>query len=105
MSTGRSAAGASTTTLCPARVGSRDRASAARRNSFALGALAGQLARAANRFRLFAGAPFGRLFVVVAELHLAEKPLALHLLLESFEGLVDVIVANEYLQARRPVLE
>jgi hypothetical protein len=34
---------------------------------------------------------------VAAELHLAENPLALHFLLERFEGLIDVVVANEYL--------
>ncbi len=31
------------------------------------------------------------------ELHLAEDPLALHLLLQHFEGLVDIVVADENL--------
>jgi hypothetical protein len=34
---------------------------------------------------------------VAAKLHLAEDPLALHLLLERLEGLIDVIVTNENL--------
>ena len=34
---------------------------------------------------------------MAAKLHLAENALALHLLLERLEGLVDVIVADEYL--------
>jgi hypothetical protein len=34
---------------------------------------------------------------MTAELHLAENPLALHLLLERLEGLVDIVVANENL--------
>jgi hypothetical protein len=36
---------------------------------------------------------------VTAELHLAENALALHLLLERLEGLIDVVVADENLQA------
>jgi hypothetical protein len=34
-----------------------------------------------------------------AELHLAENALALHLLLQRLEGLVDIIVTNENLHA------
>jgi hypothetical protein len=34
---------------------------------------------------------------MTAELHLAENALALHLLFQRLEGLVDVVVANEYL--------
>ena len=36
---------------------------------------------------------------MAAKLHLAENALALHLLLERLEGLVDVVVADENLQA------
>jgi hypothetical protein len=36
---------------------------------------------------------------MTAEFHLAEDALALHLLLERLEGLVDVVVANENLHA------
>ncbi len=37
------------------------------------------------------------LLVVATQLHLAEDPLALHLLLERLEGLIDVVVADENL--------
>src|SRR5262249_53546372 len=50
-------------------------------------------------FRLFPRLFGGGLFVVSAELHLAENALALHLLLERLEGLVDIVVANENLHA------
>jgi hypothetical protein len=36
---------------------------------------------------------------MAAKLHFAENALALHLLLERLEGLVDVVVANENLHA------
>src|ERR1700730_11004543 len=65
--------------------------------AFALRALARQLARPADRFRFLPGLLLGWFFVVAAELHLAENPLALHLLLERLEGLVDIIVPNENL--------
>src|SRR5215831_17206769 len=67
--------------------------------AFALGALAGQFAGPADRFRLFPRFLGGGLFVVSAELHLAENALALHLLLERLEGLVDIVVADENLHA------
>jgi hypothetical protein len=41
-------------------------------------------------------------FVVAAKLHFAENALALHLLLERLEGLVDVVVTDENLQAKVP---
>jgi hypothetical protein len=34
---------------------------------------------------------------MTAELHLAENPLALHLLLQRLEGLIDIVIANENL--------
>jgi hypothetical protein len=36
---------------------------------------------------------------MAAKLHLAENALTLHLFLERLEGLVDIVVANEYLHA------
>src|SRR5207245_571908 len=65
--------------------------------AFTLGALAGELARPAHGFRLLAGALLGRLLVVDVTLHLAERALALHLLLQRLQGLVDVVVADENL--------
>jgi hypothetical protein len=41
---------------------------------------------------------------MTAELHLAEDALTLHLLLESAESLVDIVVANENLHVKRPSL-
>ena len=75
--------------------------------TLALGALAGQLAGATNGFRLLAGALFRRLFVMHVALHFTEAAFALHLLLEGFQRLIDVIIANEnlyqgYLSFGRP---
>jgi len=70
-----------------------------REQAFALHLLARQLAGAANGFGLFAGALFGRLFIMTAQLHFAENALTLHLLLERLEGLIDIVVANENLHA------
>jgi hypothetical protein len=36
---------------------------------------------------------------MTAELHLAENTLALHLLLQRLEGLIDIVIANENLHA------
>jgi hypothetical protein len=36
---------------------------------------------------------------VTAKLHLAENTLALHLLLQRLEGLIDIVIANENLHA------
>src|SRR6266581_3392242 len=58
-----------------------------------------QLASATDGLGLFTGLLLGGLFVVTAELHLAENALALHLLLERLESLVDIVIANENLHA------
>ena len=68
--------------------------------AFALSALAGELAGPAHGLGLLAGALLGRLFVVHVPLHLAERPLALHLLLQRLEGLVDVVVTDKNLNQR-----
>src|ERR1700753_4121775 len=70
-----------------------------RQQAFTLQLLAGQLARAAHGFGLFAGLLLGGLFVMAAELHLAENTLALHLLFQRLEGLIDIVIANENLHA------
>src|SRR5262249_44858807 len=46
----------------------------------------------------------GGLLIVAAELHLAEDALALHLLLQRLESLVDVVVADKNLHASFPLL-
>src|SRR5271165_5019626 len=75
-----------------------------RADAFALGALAGELAGAADSFRLLARALFRGLLVVHVALHLAERAFALHLLLQRFKRLIDVIVANKNLDDD-PVLQ
>src|SRR4029453_15956925 len=66
--------------------------------AFALRLLPGGLPRASDRFRFLAGLALGRLFIGLTTLHLAKHALALHLLLEGPESLLDIVVANEYLQ-------
>src|SRR5262245_52222511 len=74
-----------------ARLGGRAAASAA----LALRLLAGKFPRPADGLGLLAGALLGRLFVIVAELHLAEDAFALHLFLQSPQGLIDIVIAND----------
>ncbi len=71
-------------------------------HAFALGALARQLAGAADRLGGFAGAPLGRFLVRAAHFHLAEYALALHLLLERAQGLIDIVVSNDDLDQMSP---
>jgi hypothetical protein len=63
-----------------------------------LGLLASELAGAADRFSLFPVRFFGRLLIKSSAPHLAKNAFALHFLLKHPQGLVDVVVANEYLQ-------
>ena len=70
-----------------------------RQQTLALQLFAGELAGAADGFRLFPDSPLGGFFIMAAEFHLAEYPLALHLLLQHPEGLVDIVVADENLHA------
>ena len=70
----------------------------ARDQAFALSLLAGRLAGSPDRLRFLAGLARRRLFVGLATLHLAKNTLALHPLLQNSQSLIDVVVANEYLQ-------
>jgi hypothetical protein len=72
--------------------------------AFALQPLADQLAGAANRLRLLAGALFRRLFIKLATLHLAEGAFALHLLLQRPQRLLDIIVADNDLNQGKSLL-
>src|ERR1700731_4530219 len=58
-----------------------------------------KLASPANCLGLPTRFLFGGFFVVTAKLHLAENALALHLLLQRLEGLIDVVVTDENLHA------
>jgi hypothetical protein len=90
------AAGATAST---GRAGSRakGRLGLHREQAFALHLLARELAGAAHRFRFLTGLLLGGLLKMAAKLHFAENPLALHLLLERLEGLIDVVIADENL--------
>lgn len=46
--------------------------------------------------RLLAGLAFGRLLIGTAQLHFPEYAFALHLLLERFQRLIDIVVAYDY---------
>src|ERR1700688_666200 len=65
--------------------------------AFAFQPLALQLAGAAHRLRSLAGPTLGRLFVMPPQLHLAEDPFPLHLLLERLQRLIDIVVTHQYL--------
>src|SRR4051794_15567697 len=66
--------------------------------------LARGFARPAHGFRFLADLALGRLLVGFALLHLPEDAFPLHLLFEHPECLIDVVVANEYLQRTCPLV-
>ena len=63
--------------------------------TFALGALAGQFAGAANRFSALTGFLLGWLFEVLTGLHFPEQAFALHFLLQRAQGLLDIVIADD----------
>jgi len=67
--------------------------------TLALQLFASELAGAADSHRLLPDSPLGRLFLMAAQLHLAEDALALHLLLQDLKRLVDIVVTDENLHA------
>src|SRR5690606_16237017 len=60
--------------------------------------LARELAVAAHGLGLLAGTLLRRLLIGATRLHLAENALALHLLLQHPESLIDIVIADKYLQ-------
>jgi hypothetical protein len=66
--------------------------------AFILRLLARKLARATRRLTLLPRGPFGRFLIKSPTFHLSEDAFALHLPFQCFESLIDVVVANEYLQ-------
>ena len=85
--------------LGPRRTGSCGRSG---KTALALRTLARQFAGAANGFGFLTGLLLGRLLVVVAQLHLAENAFALKLLFQGAERLINIVIANNYLQAEPP---
>lgn len=65
-----------------------------REEAFALGAFTGQFPRPADGLGLPASLGLGRLLVSSAGFHFPEDALALHLLLEGLQRLVDVVVPD-----------
>ncbi len=63
--------------------------------AFTLHPLAHQLTGAPDRFRLLAGALFGRFFVEFPPFHFTKRALTLHFFLKRFKGLLDIIVADK----------
>ena len=70
------------------------------KKTFALCLFTGQLTSPPDRFRFFTGAFFRWLLVMLPKFHLAENAFPLHLLLQSAERLVDIVVTNHYLHVR-----
>ena len=68
-----------------------------RKQAFALGLFAGQLAGAADSLGFFPGAFFGRLFVKIPQFHFAKYTFALKFFLKGSESLIDIVVTNKYL--------
>src|SRR5579863_1127260 len=81
-----------------------DRLRLHRKQTLSLQFLASELARPPNRLGFLARPLLRGLLVMSAKFHFAEYPLALHLLLQRLEGLIDVVVANEYLHGPSCVL-
>jgi hypothetical protein len=69
-----------------------------RNQAFALGLFTGGLTRPSDSFRFLTILALGGLFICLAALHFTKDAFALHFLLKDFERLVDIVVANEYLQ-------
>src|SRR5262249_50227580 len=91
------AAARATRTTATWRAGLHDRL--AGQQTLALGLLPRQLARETHGLGLRADTLLGGLLVIIPELHLTENALALHLLLQRLEGLIDVVVSNLNQQA------
>jgi hypothetical protein len=73
------------------------------KETLALRLLTGGLACTTNGFRLLAGLALGGLLESLALLHFAEDALALHLLLQNPESLVNVVVADKNLHVIDPI--
>src|SRR5262249_14299282 len=82
----------------PDRTASIFPALGARDQAFALSLFPGRFARSSDCLCFLAGLALGRLFIGLATLHLAKNALALHFLFYNPERLVDIVIADEYLQ-------
>ena len=69
---------------------------------FALSPFARQFASAANSFSFFAGFLFRRFFIKIPHFHFAEYAFALEFLFQRLQGLINIVIADEYLHASIP---
>jgi len=69
-----------------------------RYQTFTLGLLPRGLPRSSDCLGFLAGPAFGRFFISLATFHLAKNALALQLPFQGPESLIDIVIANEYLQ-------
>jgi hypothetical protein len=74
------------------------------KKAFTLGLFSGEFADSPDRLILLPRRSFRRLLVEPSTLHLPKHTLSLHFLFEDAERLVDVVVANQYLQEVIPSL-
>lgn len=71
-----------------------------RNQSFPNRLLPSKLAGSTHSLRFFAGLFFRWLFVRTSSLHFSEDALALHFLFQNAKRLIDVVIADKYLQYR-----
>jgi len=64
-------------------------------DAFALGTLASQLAGASDSFSALAGLLLGRFLKRLTRFHFPEQALALHLLLQRAQSLLNVVIADD----------
>jgi hypothetical protein len=76
-----------------------------RKKAFALGLFSGEFAGSSDRLIALPRRSFGRLLVEPSELHLPKDAFSLHFLFEDPKRLVDVVVANQYLQVMIPLFQ
>ena len=73
------------------------------KKAFTLGLFAGEFAGSSDRLTALPRRSFGRLLVEPSEFHLPKDAFSLHFLFKDPKRLVDVVVANQYLQAMFPL--
>jgi hypothetical protein len=71
-----------------------------REQTFSDGLFASELAGTSNSLGFFARLSFRRLLVRSPLLHFAKDALTLHFLLQNAKGLINIVVANKYLQLK-----
>ncbi len=73
-----------------------------RKQTFALKAFASQLACATHSFSFFTGLLLGWFFIEIPHFHFAEYAFTLEFLFQRLQGLINIVIADEYLHASIP---